>query len=297
LNIGIVRPAGREKDDRLQDKLERIRNRGHQVKIFDHPADPEWPYTSGRLRDRVDSFSKALLDPDLNVVWAVRGGYGCSDLLPRLDWGALKKAVPKTLVGFSDISALHSALWSLLGWRGIHGPMPGSALWNDELQPDVAATLSLLEINPGETNLAVENPDQRTFKGTLFGGCLSVLTNLIGTAYFPSSLRDAIVFIEDIDENPGRVIRNLQQWQLSGALAGAQCLILGSFQNSSLDDAPSRQRLQERIEEFISIPILHSNSFGHSTPNFPLGIGYDAVIIGKSLVWGTSYERHRLQQS
>lgn len=234
----------------------------------------------------------ALLENESTVVMCARGGYGASDLLPLLPWDRLRKAAarPKILVGFSDTSALHSALWHKLGWRGIHGPMPATSLWPEgaiEKPGSCADVTRLLEILSGATTGAGINLESFSHagagpvecRGWLFGGCFSVLTNLIGTPYLPASFDGAILFFEDIGEHPARLARFLNQWQQAGLLKGVRGVVWGSLTQLGAniqDNADFVYReLARRLGE---VPCWRSRDFGHVAPNWPLGIGADAHI-------------------
>ncbi len=299
LGIAVIRPAGREKSDLLEAKLEQIRSRGHSVQVLNHPAEPNWSYHSGTIKDRFRTFWAALSDPSVDVLWSSRGGYGASDLLDLLDWSSLRHTKPKTLVGFSDICSLHSGFLKMLGWKGLHAPMPGTDLWIGVAQDDIGQTLDFLEgrTKTIEHQLVTASPNE--ISGVLFGGCLTVLTALIGTRYFPNTLAGHILFFEDIGENPGRILRNLRQWQQSGALHQVRAMILGKFRDCQLDSPELRQNLANRIQTDFGVQVILSEGFGHVQPNYPLGIGYRAVIRNDRLIWGNlDHENQgRLQQS
>ena len=135
--IRIVRPSSREAADLLAPRLEELRKLGLKVRYEDVPVDPLWAYSAGPPEARAAALQAALVEKNTDLVWAARGGYGASDLLPLLDWRRLEAAGEKILVGFSDVSALHSALYARLGWRGWHAPMPATALWRQQSHADI----------------------------------------------------------------------------------------------------------------------------------------------------------------
>ncbi len=299
LRIAVIRPAGREKSDLLESKLEQMRHRGHRVEVLNHPAEPNWSYHSGSIEDRFRTFWAGLSDPNIDILWSSRGGYGASDLLGRLDWSKLREMSPKTLVGFSDICVLHAAFLKMLGWKGLHAPMPGTDLWGDLSQDDICQTFDFLEGRTTKIEHRLLHASAKEIRGTLFGGCLTVLTGLIGTRYFPSTLAGHILFFEDIGENPGRILRNLRQWEQSGALHQVHAMILGKFRDCQLDSPELRQNLADRIQSNFGIQVMLSDGFGHVQPNYPLGVGYEAVIHNDRLLWGnlSDESKGRLQQS
>jgi muramoyltetrapeptide carboxypeptidase len=122
-------------------------------------------------------------------------------------------------------------------------------------------------------------------QGRLFGGCLSVVTNLIGTPFFPRSLNNHVLFFEDTGENPGRIMRFFNQLQQSNALNGVKAIILGRFRQlgGGFDENP--QQLYREFQERSGLPIFSSESFGHFNPNFPLLVGSEATLTRDTLTW------------
>lgn len=227
---------------------------------------------------RLASLTRALTHPDQPVVMAVRGGYGASDLLPLIPWEELRELSPRLVVGFSDITCLLSALWCKLGWPSIHGPMPGSSLWGQGGREDVEQLLALCSPRQGKKGVLHlrpigENPGgTQAVAGWLFGGCFSVLTNLIGTPYLPPSLAGAILLFEDTGENSGRLLRCFNQWLQSGMLTGVRGIIFGRLRN--LDGAENAEaELKAELARRSQLPCWSSEDFGHVSPNLPFVIG------------------------
>lgn len=242
------------------------------------------PFLSSSIQNRVSELNTALLDDNNTVIWCARGGYGASDLLPFIPWEKLKKKRPKLLIGFSDVSAIQSALFTKLGWPSLHAPMPGSLLWGKNGKKDLNNVLNIINKSKFSVKISVR-PFHK--KGPrcgpevwLFGGCMSVLCSLIGTPYFPNSLRGALLFLEDTGETPGRILRMFNQLLLSGALDKAAGLLFGNF-GEGIDLSP----LLNEIAQKISLPIYTSKDFGHVSPNMPLMIGAKANIKGNYLHW------------
>ncbi len=207
----IIEPAGTPDRNLLAKNIKDLEQR--EFTVLHTPMRPEtgWVYASGPAADRNKALSDALGDDGSDFVLAARGGYGASDLLPLMDWDHLRTLRPKCLVGLSDITALQVALFTRLGWRGLHAVMPGGSLWcpgsdyTEHLLGLLGHGLPWREALPIEAVTA--DGEGRSVEGTLLGGCLAVLTSLIGTSYLPPSLDGIILFIEDTNENPGRKIR------------------------------------------------------------------------------------------
>lgn len=298
--LRIIRPSSREATDLLAAKVATLRQQGFGVLYTDLPRDPEWAYTAATAAERCLALTQALVEPESQIILCARGGYGASDLLPLLPWDKLASLTPKLVVGFSDISALHSAFYTRLGWPGLHGPMPATALWGtDTLTSDTAALLGNLRQWADQQSLAgtlavseVTGAAAGPLHGRLFGGCFSVLTNLIGTPFFPKSLAGHILFIEDTDEHPGRLTRALNQWLQAGLCDGVQALVIGHLRNLGPNIPDSAHFVLAQFAQRSGLPVFHSPLFGHTSPNYPLALGAQASIHAGQLSWHLDQANH-----
>jgi len=209
-------------------------------------------------------------------------------VLSLLDWYQIGAAQPKPLIGFSDISALHSALLSSLGRAGLHAPMPGSDFFGQH-ENDIDHLMILLKQGlpwrGGFEVDAVRSTASGDLEGWLFGGNFATLTNLIGTPYFPSSLHGAIVCLEDVGEHAGRLGRYFTQWCLSGAMEGVRALVLGEFTQSGDGNAGQRANILNEFVRRVDCPVFETNAFGHVSPNAALATGANTTINNGRLVW------------
>ncbi len=304
--IRIIRPSSREKPDLLSEKIKELREKKWNVLYDELPEDMDNKYVAAPLSARLKALSDALMEKESTCVLCARGGYGASDLLSALPWSRLRKIEPKLVVGFSDISAIHSALYAKLGWSGIHGPMPATTLWRkDGESKDIDILLKLLDLlaskaplkgslsldglviksdgDAGSSSKSLSVGD--SIEGWLFGGCFSVLSNLIGTPFFPKSLKGAILFLEDTGDNPGRLLRYWNQWLQSGVLNGVRGAILGNFLKLG-DRIPDNDLFF--LKEFARrspFPVFETTLFGHVSPNYPLMIGAKATVTAKLVRW------------
>lgn len=281
--IRLVEPSSREVSGLMGQRIYELEQAGFTIRHEPMPVEWRWPITSASAALRAKTLTNALLDPDVEFVLCARGGQGASDLLPLLPWEALRHTRPKTLVGFSDITALHTALYTQLGWAGIHGPVPATRAWPQGRD----AIFSLLRGETRTGKIAVESlgPVERNpLKGWLFGGNLAVLGNLIGTPYFPPSLEGAILFLEDVSESPGRILRIWNQFLQSQVLTGVQAVVVGTFTEmpGSISAFEVKQEMARRMPQ---TPFYSSSDFGHIPRNLPLWIQANAEIQNSTLVW------------
>ena len=235
-------------------------------------------------------FLDSLLKKKSFILWCGKGGYGASSILDQIPWKKLEQLPQnKILVGFSDISALHSALYTKLGWLGLHAAMPFSKLWTKKkiLANKALANLvgtdadSLHSIAVKAIHKTKKNNVKKSLK--LFGGCFSVLTQLIGTPYFPKLDRH-ILFLEDINETPGKLQRYFYQWLQSGVLKGCGAIVFGDFSSTFM----KKRKENETINNFAKLSGLNcfrTNYLGHIDNNYPMLIGAETFIKDERLYW------------
>ena len=283
--IHVLEPSGPPESDVLDRNLRAIRQQGFEVDYTPCSADAKTRLEIQGIEIRLGALQSAL-DSNSRYLLSARGGYGASELLSRLDWDARTKEVPRGLIGFSDISALQSALYARLKWPSLHAPMPGSSLWQGG--EDVRALLDLLRSDRPWTGSIDVAPVSRTpelkCQGRLFGGCLSVLSNLVGTPNLPSDLSGHILFFEDTGESAPRLLRYWRQWLDSGLLKGVSAVVFGRFtEMGSMTEADSWA--VNELAARTPCPVFSSRDFGHVTPNLPLAIGAQAEIRHDQLLW------------
>ena len=252
------------------------------------PDMSDWDFHAGSISERAKILNQILLDDELDVLVAGRGGYGASDLLPYLEWDLLRKAKHKIVVGYLDISALHSALYTKLSWPSIHGPMPNTTYWGEADDPDIQEHMKTISGEMVSHSLTIDKTwGFSQASGTLFGGCLSVLSSLIGTPYIPEDLSGHVLFFEDIDEHPAKILRYTNQWIQSGLTNGVEHILIGNLSGLETFHYP-KDKLCEEIHIRTGIPVSSLELFGHCNPNFPIGIGSEGIIKNETLTWRDS---------
>ena len=268
--VGIVAPAGPSDPDRVALVEPLLAKHGLRTRLYPTCHRREG-FLAGTDDERLADLHAAWVDPEVRLVWCLRGGYGSGRLLDRLDAG-LARRQPKLLVGYSDITALHAWLCHA-GLPGLHAPMPGSDLVREGREADAAA---LFEVLRGGLRAGHAWRPERTAtglhrdgvaEGPIVGGNLSLVASLIGTPWvWPA--QGAILFLEDINEEPYRVDRYLLQLRLAGVLDAAAGFLIGSFsEQASPDDVLAHYLLP------TGKPVLGGWPTGHGTPNRPLPMG------------------------
>jgi len=285
--LRIVEPAGRPDAEALARNIQDLEQQGFRVLYDPIEYDSTWPYNGGPMHTRAEALTNALCERESDYTLAARGGHGASDVLPLLDWDRLATAEPKCLLGLSDVTAIQSALHTKLGWHSLHTTMPGGSLW-DVSCDDVKQLMRLLHSGlPWRGEIQLDSGQlSGKIEGTLFGGCFAVLTSLIATPYLAKTFDDTILFLEDVNESPGRLMRFWNQWQQSGMTLGIKAILLGHF--AGLDKNNNEDAREKVIAEFqrrCHCPVLSTTQFGHCSPSFALGIGAVGRIENNYLSW------------
>ena len=286
--FGIVAPSGpsdAERVARIEPLFEQL---GYRARIFDachQRSGHQRTYLAGDDAVRLHSLHAAIADAEVAVIHCLRGGYGAMRLLDGID-DALLRAHPKLLIGYSDITALH-ALWCRAGLPSLHAPMPASDLLQkggSGRSDDADSLFALLRgglpagtvMAPALQAVPATLHAAGMAEGLLIGGNLSLVAALLGTRWaWPAE--GAILFMEDINEEPYRVDRLLTQLRLAGVFEQVSGVLLGSF--TEMDD-PSGL-LHELVLDAChraGKPLLAGWPSGHGTPNRPLPLGLRARL-------------------
>jgi muramoyltetrapeptide carboxypeptidase len=234
-------------------------------------------YLAGTDEERLADLNTAILDDSVDAIWCVRGGYGAMRLLPLIDYAALKRN-PRPLIGFSDITALHSAIHRKCGIVSFHGPTARGRLTDFSR----ASLLRAVAAHEDSCGIAENGRVLRAGKarGRLAGGNLALITALQGTPY-SIDFDGAILVIEDVGEAAYRVDRMLRQLILSGALEQCAGLVAGDFRPPD-DEKPTDNRpLDEVIAEaadVAGIPCLAGAPFGHIADQWTIPLGAMAEL-------------------
>lgn len=224
-------------------------------------------------------------------IWAARGGSGCLALLPHIDYAAMRRHA-KVLVGYSDITALHLALYRRAGLVTFHGPV-ASSTFSDFSAGQLEAVL--MDAQPEwpfhipDVGLAraAEQPQfaPRTFRGgiaegRLSGGNLSTLCALVGTPYAVPA-KGHLLFLEEVGEAPYRIDRLLTQLRYAGVLGSAAGVLLGVFQKCEAPPGEASLTLAQVLDDHFStarVPAGYGYALGHIPHQYTLPVGARARL-------------------
>ncbi|HHU55219.1 MAG TPA: LD-carboxypeptidase [Acholeplasmataceae bacterium] len=234
-------------------------------------------YLAGTDGERIKDLEDAFLDNEVKAIICLKGGYGASRIVDKLNYQIIKKN-PKIFMGFSDITVLLNAFYQKANLPTIHGEMGIFLGRNDIDQDSIDDFKDLLEMpmkNRVLTHPSIKALSEGVTQGVLVGGNLSLITNLIGTPY-DIDFNNKIVFIEEVDEAPYRIDRMFAQLRLSGKLEQAKGFIFGHFTNC-VSESQEHQQVTELISEYfikLNKPIIINFPSGHEFPflNLPIGL-------------------------
>lgn len=276
--ISIVAPAGTLERDEQRESFGRgiaaLERLGFRVR-YDERIFHSMRYLAGNDEARAEELMRAFEDPSVRAVMALRGGYGCSRLIPLLSARRLRRH-PKLFIGFSDLTTLHMYFNRRFGWITIHGPMAASASLGD-MAPDEEKHLLSLLTDPGYRPILsfpqLEPWVPGAAEGILTGGCLSIVEAGIATPY-EARTRGKILFLEDLGEPPYKLDRMLTHLRLASRLQSLSGLILGSFVDCDpgREDYTALDTLRELLSD-LKIPLLAGFPAGHGHNNWALPLG------------------------
>jgi muramoyltetrapeptide carboxypeptidase len=235
----------------------------------------QFNYFSGTDKERLDDLQQMMDDPKIKAILCARGGYGTGRIIDQLDF---KKFIrhPKWIIGFSDITVLHSHLFSNYKIASLHAPM-AAAFNDDEFKNQYVESLRYALSGKKADYKTEANELNQTgkAKGLLVGGNLSLLANITGT---PSDIntKNKILFIEDVGEYIYNIDRMMYQLKRSGKLNHLRGLIIGSFSEMKDTTIPFGQAAEEAIKALVKeydYPVCFGFPVGHGKENYALKVG------------------------
>jgi muramoyltetrapeptide carboxypeptidase len=273
--IGLVAPSGFMPVEKMQTCIETLDSWGYTVQLGATTHSNSSNYFSGTDDERLNDLQQMLDDRDVKAILCVRGGYGMSRIIDRLNFKKFRKH-PKWIIGFSDITVLHSHLFSNQKIASIHAPM--AAAFNDGgfNDPYILSLKDAIEGKPAHYecsshgfNIAGEA------KGQIVGGNLSLLAHLTGTKS-DIKTKNRILFLEDVGEYLYNIDRMLVQLKRSGKFDRLAGLIIGGFTENKDTERPYGKAAYDIIYEHIKdykFPVCFGFPVSHEKENYALKVG------------------------
>lgn len=226
--IMIVSPASSAQPERITRGIEALRALGYDAIASEHAYGKHPPYFAGTVEERLADLHQAFADPTVAAIICSRGGYGSNYLLEDLDLDLIRRN-PKPFFAYSDHTTTQTWLLDQVGLVAFHGPMAAADFYlADGVHLDsftAAITGRLLQVG-AEQGIRVLRPGRA--RGTLYGGCLSILTAALGTAYAPQT-EGKLLFLEDVGAKPYQIDRMLRHLILAGKLEEVRGIVFGEM--------------------------------------------------------------------
>lgn len=272
--IGIVAPAGFMPVEKMEACIETLDSWGYTVKMGATTHSSSSNYFSGTDEERIADLQQMLDDHSIKAILCARGGYGVSRIIDRLNFKKFRKH-PKWIIGFSDITVLHSHLFSNYKIASLHAPM-ASAFIDAVDNPYLHAWKDAVEGKPAHYECAPHALNKTgEAKGQLVGGNLSLLAHLTGTGS-DIKTKKRILFIEDVGEYLYNIDRMILQLKRAGKLDHLAGLVIGGFTEMKDTERPFGKTVYDLIYEHIadaSYPVCFGFPVSHDQENYALKIG------------------------
>ncbi|MBP1144070.1 muramoyltetrapeptide carboxypeptidase [Pseudomonas sp. PvP027] len=277
--MALVSPAGPVDPGKIKAAVAILEGWGLRPRVYPH-ALGNYSFYSGTDEERLADLNAALADPEIRAVICTRGGYGVQRIVQQVDMDAVRRD-PKLVTGFSDITALHGALWNHARLATIHGPVASQlergGLFVSGMRHVLMSTEpALLKADPVSPTARVRTGGSA--QGLLLGGNLCILDTSVGTPFMPD-LRGAILLIEEVNEPAYRVDRMLTHLGNCGILASLAGIAVGEFTpaaNTGRTISPA-DVLLERLGS-LGIPVLGGLPVGHGDLNQAVPLGTQAIL-------------------
>lgn len=279
-SVSVVSPASTPQKERVERGLDALRELGYAPQPAEHILTRGPLYFAGTPGMRLKDLHHAFADDEVRAIFSTRGGYGSNYMLEDLDLDLVAES-PKPFIGYSDLTAPQLWLLDQIQLPAFHGPM----LSADLSRPGGVHLPSLRAALRGKPYALGPEEGLRTLhpgraKGTLYGGCLSILVAMLGTPYEPQT-EDKLLFLEDTGAKPYQIDRMLWQLMQASKLDRVRGIVFGEMLDCVSPGAPP-QLLEDVILHVLDDfrgPIAIGLRSGHvSHANVTLTFGVEAEL-------------------
>jgi muramoyltetrapeptide carboxypeptidase len=281
----VIAPASMAQSDRVKGGVEVLRSLGFSATLGRHALERGPLYFAGTREQRQRDLHEAFANTGTSAVMAVRGGYGSNYLLDELDLALIERH-PKPFFAYSDLTGIQLYLLDQIGLPVFHGPMLaadfylGAGVHLESFRASL--TGEPYSVGEAEGLRILKTPaNSGRVRGTLYGGCLSILVSLLNTEWEPAT-EGKLLFVEDVGAKPYQIDRMLWQLRAAGKLEGCLGILFGEMLNCTSPGAPPElieQTVLSALEGFEG-PIAIGLRSGHvSTGNVTLTFGTEAELV------------------
>lgn len=284
VKAAIVSPASTPDAAKVERGMEALRHLGFLPMEAPHMLTRGPLYFAGTAEQRLLDLHAAFADDTIRAVFSTRGGYGSNYLLEGLDMDVIAEH-PKPLFGYSDLTAVQVTLLDTLNLPSFHGPMVSPDFGREDgvHLPSLLAALAGEPYKVGKSEglrLLRAGIDAQPVRGILYGGCLSILVAMLGTAFEPQT-EGKLLFLEDVSTKPFQIDRMLWQLKQSEKLDGVKGIVFGEMLDCTSPGArPDMldEVILSALEDFEG-PIVIGLRSGHvSRANVTLTFGVEAEL-------------------
>jgi muramoyltetrapeptide carboxypeptidase len=278
--IALIAPSSPVDENKLIQAIESVKFMG-LIPILFPSATMSHGYLSGPDKIRASDVNNAFEDPNIDGIFCLRGGYGITRILDRIDFKMISEN-PKMFLGYSDITALHVALNQLSSLVTFHAPMPSRGWMTlDPLTLQSLTDMIFSSLPAGLTPRIDEEPveiiNPGTATGPLIGGNLSLLAATLGSPYEMDS-KNKLIFIEEVEEKNYKVDRGLTSLSLAGKFRDCKGIVLGTWADVGDPDLPPEKNLtlREIFDEVVKPcgkPVINNFRAGHIYPQITIPFG------------------------
>ena len=295
--VAIVSPASAARPDRVHAGAAVLRQLGFEPVLMPHALAAGPLYFAGTVEQRLSDLHAAFADPTLRAICCTRGGWGSAELLPYLDLDLIRRN-PKPFLGYSDHTSLHTWLQDQAGLVTFYAPMvnPDFARGLGSPEDPAAGGIHLPSLRSAlitttpwhlgtEAGLrllrpALDSTAPTNYTGTLWGGCLAILAEALGTPFAPRPRPRSLLFLEDVGVKPYQWDRLLLHLRFAGLLSGVQAILFGDMlQCAPIQELPAVEAaILHSLRDFPG-PILIGLQSGHvDVPNITLPLNVAATL-------------------
>ncbi|MEO5985314.1 MAG: LD-carboxypeptidase [Ferruginibacter sp.] len=274
-------PAGYMPAEKAATCISTLEAWGYEVVVGKTLGSTSTNYFSADDLTRAQELQSMMNDKSVKAILFGRGGYGMGRIIDMLHFKKFKKN-PKWLIGFSDITVMHTHLLTNYNIASLHAPM--AAAFNDGEQ-NSTYILSLRDALKGEKAFYTcdthkYNQDGKA-KGILIGGNLALLANVIGTVS-DFETKNKILFIEDIGEYLYNIDRMLYQLKRIGKFKNIAGLVLGGFTDMKDTEKPFGKTMEDILKDItrtLNCPVCYNFPVSHGIENVALKIGVEYELL------------------
>lgn len=243
-------------------------------------------FLAGTDEERAQDIQALFLNPKVDLLIALKGGYGSGRVLDLLDYDLIRQHL-KPLIGFSDTTALQLGLYAKTGLVSYTGLSPRRDITETGVDMLIEQSFKMYRARKSFSVSLQAMSTPKAVKGTLIGGTLSLVDALIGTPYQPN-FTDKILFLEDVAEEPYKIDRMLTHLRLAGILDQVQAVVFGDFYkcvSSDKNDGTMQDVLNDLQARVPNTPMYQGLNYGHGPSRLLLPIGLEGNLTEENVLF------------